>query len=80
MSSSPENKNDCDSSSDFESEHLSKKLVCKTYLITYSQTDEKLCSNREKFSQLVLESIQQSKSKAEVMQWAVCKERSPLRV
>ena len=62
------------SSDDFQINELSKKLVRKTYLITYSRANESICPDRETFSQLVLKSFQQGKSSAKIIQWAVCME------
>ena len=58
----------------FRKHELSKKLVRKTNLITYSRANESICSDRETFSRLILESFQKSKSLAKVLQWAVCRE------
>ena len=62
------------SADEFQKHELSKKLVRKTYLITYSRANESICLGRETFSRLILESFQKSKSSAKVLQWAVCRE------
>ena len=59
---------------EFQKHELSKKLVRKTYLITYSRTNEFICPDRGTFSRLILKSFQKSKSSAKVLQWAVCRE------
>lgn len=63
-----------DSDSESEFVELDKKLVRKSYLITYSKADEKKCGNREDFSQKVLEAFGANKSSVKPLYWAVCKE------
>ena len=50
------------------------KLVNKTYLTTYSRANESICPDRQNFLRLILESFQNSKSSAKVLQWAVWRE------
>ena len=69
-----QNDGNSSSSDEFQNNELSKKLVRKTYLITYSRASESICPDRETFSQLVLKSFEQGKSSAKIIQWAVCKE------
>ena len=62
------------SADEYQKHELSKKLVRKTYLITYSRANESICPDRETFSRLILESFQKSKSSAKVLQWALYRE------
>ena len=44
------------SQSDFQdTDSLNKRCTRKVYLVTYSQVDEKKCSDRERFAKMVLE-------------------------
>ena len=61
------------SADEFQKHELNKKLVRKTYLITYSRANEFICPDRETFSRLILKSFQKSKSSAKVLQWTVCR-------
>ena len=62
------------SADEFQKHELSKKLVRKTYLITYNRANDSICPDRELFSRLILQSFQESKSSAKVLQWDVCRE------
>ena len=63
------------SSSDSDFEGLDSRALRKVYLVTYSKADREKCSDRESFSQLVLEAFDpKGDSTVKPLHWAVCQE------